>query len=152
MSQYCTFGVSDLAFAIAVEDVQEVLRTQPETPVPLASPAVRGLLNLRGEIVTSIDMRTRLNLPPAETEPPINVIVRLGHERVSLAVDTIGDVIETEPNHWRPAPDTLLPPVRDVVSGVLALPDDLRLILDPQSTTVLNSSGPHSSSHDGGKP
>ena len=131
-SQYCTFWVDGLFFGVAVSSVQEVLRYQSLTAVPSAPEAIRGLINLRGQIVTAVDLRCRLGLPPrADGELPMNVIVRSRGEVVSLLVDDIGDVItpsgglETEP-----APANVPSVVQDVLTGVLALPDALLLVLD----------------------
>src|SRR5690348_8953193 len=90
-AQYCTFWVDGLFFGVAVGAVQEVLRYQPLTAVPSAPEAVQGLINLRGQIVTALDLRCRLGLPPREGEAlPMNVIVRSRGEVVSLLVDVIG--------------------------------------------------------------
>src|SRR3546814_6326109 len=76
-SLHCTFRVAGLDFGVAVEDVQEVLRHQEMTPVPRPPEAVRGLINLRGQIVIALDLRLRLGLPArAADERPMNVIVR----------------------------------------------------------------------------
>ncbi|WP_300600701.1 chemotaxis protein CheW, partial [uncultured Nocardioides sp.] len=81
----CTFWVDGLYFGLQVEHVQEVLRYQQLTVVPCAPDAVHGLINLRGQIVTALDLRCRLGLPPRpEGELPMNVIVRSRGEVVSL--------------------------------------------------------------------
>ena len=129
--QYCTFWVDDLYFGVAVAEVQEVLRHQPMTPVPRANEAVRGLINLRGQIVTALDLRVRLGLPPRpEGALPMNVIVRSRGEVVSLLVDDIGDVIDTSGLELEPAPANVPSVVQDVVHGVLALPEAVLLVLD----------------------
>lgn len=132
--QYCTFWVADLFFGVAVDEVQEVLRHQPMTPVPRADEAVTGLINLRGQIVTAVDLRVRLGLParPAE-QVPMNVIVRSRGEVVSLLVDDIGDVID--PGRMggvdaQPVPSNMPRGVQDVVRGVRPLPDAILLVLD----------------------
>lgn len=134
--QYCTFWVDGLFFGVEVSGVQEVLRYQPLTVVPSAPEAIQGLINLRGQIVTAVDLRCRLGLPPRpEDALPMNVIVRSRGEVVSLLVDDIGDVI-TATNEsggeleLEPAPANVPSVVQDVVSGVLALPDSILLVLD----------------------
>ncbi|MFL6156645.1 MAG: chemotaxis protein CheW, partial [Marmoricola sp.] len=93
-SQYCTFWVDGLFFGVSVTVVQEVLRYQPLTAVPSAPEAIQGLINLRGQIVTAVDLRCRLGLPQRPDDAlPMNVIVRSRGEVVSLLVDDIGDVI-----------------------------------------------------------
>lgn len=132
--QYCTFWVSGLFFGVAVDEVQEVLRLQPMTPVPRADEAVTGLINLRGQIVTAVDLRVRLGLPARDAgEVPMNVIVRSRGEVVSLLVDDIGDVID--PGRLggvdaQPAPSNMPREVQDVVRGVRPLPDTILLVLD----------------------
>ncbi len=103
--QFCTFVVEGLVFGIQVEHVQEVLMHQEMTPVPLAPRTVRGLLNLRGQIVTAIEMRTRLGLRdrPADSLPTI-VVVRVGEDIVSLLVDEIGDVVDIGADGVEPPP------------------------------------------------
>ena len=129
--QYCTFWVAGLFFGVAVDEVQEVLRRQPMTPVPRADRAVTGLINLRGQIVTAVDLRVRLGLPDREgDELPMNVIVRSRGEVVSLLVDDIGDVIDTAGVDPHPVPSTMPRAVQDVVRGVRPLSDSILLVLD----------------------
>ncbi|UDY24092.1 chemotaxis protein CheW [Nocardioides sp. Kera G14] len=131
VNQYCSFWVAGLFFGVDVAEVQEVLRTQPMTPVPRASEAVRGLINLRGQIVTAVDMRVRLGLPPRpEGTLPMNVIVRSRGEVVSLLVDDIGDVIDTAGLEIEPAPSNLPESVKEVIDGVRPLPEAILLVLD----------------------
>src|SRR5439155_869714 len=93
--QFCTFLVRGMLFGLEVTRIQEVIRYQPLTAVPLTSPVIAGLINLRGQIVTAIDLRIRLGLPPREPdERPLNVVVRTADGPVSLLVDDIGDVIQ----------------------------------------------------------
>ena len=94
-SQLCTFFVGDYHFGVDVLQVQEVLRFHEMTAVPLAPPVVRGLINLRGQIVTALDLRHRLGLQPAAPHVEhANVIVRTHDGAVSLLVDEVGDVID----------------------------------------------------------
>jgi purine-binding chemotaxis protein CheW len=135
--QYSTFYVDGLMFGIDVSTVQEIIRYQTMTPVPLASPMVRGLINLRGQIVTAVDLRRRLGLPDRENEhevPPMNVVIRVQDEVVSLLVDQIGDVIETDNIPFEPAPETLDPVMKHIVSGIYKLDGKLLLTLNPEHT------------------
>jgi len=130
-SQYCTFWVDGLFFGVGVECVQEVLRYQHLTAVPSAPEAIQGLINLRGQIVTALDLRCRLGLPPRPDDAlPMNVIVRSRGEVVSLLVDDIGDVIDTSGLELEPAPANVPSVVQDALRGVLALPDSILLVLD----------------------
>lgn len=129
--QFCTFTLGDLFLGIEVLQVQEVIRPQAVTRVPLGPKSVRGLINLRGQIVTAIELRERLGLPPrADHEEPMNVVVRTDEGAVSLLVDAIGDVIEVEEQQHEPLPETLSPAARALVRGVYKLPTQLMLVLD----------------------
>lgn len=127
--QYCTFHLGELFLGISVEHVQEVIRFQEMTRVPLAEDTVRGLINLRGQIVTAIDLRRRFRLPPRE-ERPMNVVVREGDEALSFLVDEIGDVVEVPAELVEAPPATLTGPTRELVSQVCKLEGRLLLILD----------------------
>lgn len=129
--QYATFRVADHYLGIGVLEVQEVLREQRVTQVPLAPPAVAGLINLRGQIVPELDMRRILHLPP---RPPdavtFSVVVRSEHGAVSLIVDQIDDVLELDASSSEPVPKNVEPRVRALLCGIHQLPEQLLLILD----------------------
>jgi len=130
-NQFCTFHVGSLFLGIDVQQVQEVIRYQEMTSVPLAPSAVSGLINLRGQIVTAIDLRCRLGLPLRATdELPMNVVVRDGENAVSLLVDRIGDVVEVDDDLFELPPATVSENVRTLIRGVYKLPDGLLLVLD----------------------
>jgi len=129
--QFATFTVDKLLFGIEVYRVQEVIRYQDMTAVPLAARGAAGLINLRGEVVTAIDMRTRLGLPPRpEGEMPMNVVVRVDDEPVSLLVDTIGDVAQVSAEQFEEPPETMIGPGRALVLGAYKLETQLLLALD----------------------
>ncbi|MCW2726133.1 MAG: putative CheW protein [Frankiales bacterium] len=131
MNQFSTFRVADQLFGVDVGRVQEVIRYQPMTPVPMARPAVAGLINLRGQVVTAVDLRVQLGLPPrAEGELPLNVVVRTGEEAVSLLVDSIGDVVDTTGDLFEAPPETVSGPARELISGAYKLEGKLLLALD----------------------
>lgn len=136
--QYCTFYAGNMYFGIWVREVQEVLLYQDMVRVPLASPVVRGLINLRGQIVTAIDLRRRLGLPdrPADIDP-MNVVVRTDDGAVSLLVDEIGDVVEVDERTFEAAPETLTGRTRELIEGVYKLDGQLLLILDAAKTVDL---------------
>jgi len=136
--QYSTFYVGDLFFGVDVLQVQEVLRYQQMTRVPLAPEVVEGLINLRGEIVTAIDMRRRLGLEArAEGTTPMNMVVRTGGGAVSLLVDGIGDVIEVTADTFENVPDNVEPRIRELLGGVHKLDGRLLLVLDIEKTIAL---------------
>lgn len=133
--QAATFMVSDLLLGIDVRDVQEILRPQAMTPVPLAPGVVEGLINLRGQIVTALDLRDRIGLPPRGAEErasrrPMNVVVRTGENATSLLVDGVGDVVEVEEQSLEAPPDNLPPATRELVKGIHKLDERLLLVLD----------------------
>ena len=136
--QFCTFHVGTLFLGIEVLAVQEVIWAQAMTRVPLADRAVRGLVNLRGQIVTAIDLRERLGLPPlAGDRAATNVVVRTDDGPVSLLVDEIGDVLDTEEADYEDPPETLDPGAREFIRGVYKLPDRLLLVLDTEKALGL---------------
>ena len=129
--QFCTFFLDRLFFGVPVEKVQEIIRYQYMTRVPLAPTEVGGLINLRGQIVTAIELRQRLELPPRPREQdPLNVVVCTRDETVSLLVDEIGDVLEVTEDLFERPPDTLTGKVRELIRGAYKLQDSLLLILD----------------------
>jgi purine-binding chemotaxis protein CheW len=137
-SQVCTFWVAGLQFGVSVHKVQEVLRYREMSPVPRSPDAVSGLINLRGQIVTAIDLRSRLEFGPrADGTVPLNVVVHSRGEVVSLLVDDIGDVLDLDDLLVLPVPSTLPDAVRDVSSGVVALPDSILLVLEPDRAADL---------------
>ena len=132
MSQLSTFHVGKYLFGVDVSLVQEVVRLQQMTPVPLATGEIAGLINLRGEVLTAIDLRARLGLPPAEASgrEPVNVVVRVDDEPVSLLVDEIGDGVDVGPGSFEAPPDTLDATLRQLILGAHKLDAGLLLVLD----------------------
>jgi purine-binding chemotaxis protein CheW len=130
--QYCTFELGDLYLGIEVQRVQEVLRAQEMTRVPLASRVVEGLINLRGQIVTAIDLRRRLGLPEREGGRPTNVVIRTQDGAISLLVDEIGDVVEVNQARCEDTPPTVPAEMQALVRGVVKFDDRLMLILDAE--------------------
>ena len=137
-TQLCTFYADGLYFGIDVREVQEVLQYQEMVRVPLAADVVQGLINLRGQIVTAIDLRRRLDLPEREDAvDPMNVVVRSDDGAVSLLVDEIGDVVEVEEAAFEPAPENLSGRARELIDGVFKLDGQLLLVLDAQKAIDL---------------
>ncbi|MFT4745148.1 MAG: purine-binding chemotaxis protein CheW [Nitriliruptoraceae bacterium] len=139
-TQLCTLVVGSALFGVDVLRVQEVIRSQPMTNVPRAHPAVGGLINLRGQIVTAIDLRARLGLPSSTApEPLMHVVVRTDEGAVSFLVDDVGDVIELASLKRERAPDTLAPHMRELITAVYKLDDALLLQLDADRLVELPS-------------
>ena len=129
--QYCTFYLDQCVFRIELTRIQELLPSQEMTPVPLSSSVVRGLINLRGQIVTAIDMRRLLKLGDSKSdEPPMNVVLHDDGEAVSLLVDQIGDVVEVEDHYFEPPPETLQGSIRSLIQGTYKMRKQLMLVLD----------------------
>jgi purine-binding chemotaxis protein CheW len=130
-SQFCTFYLGKVLFGVELKGVQEVIRSLGMTRVPLAPAVVSGLINLRGQIVTAVDLRRQLQMEPA---PPgarvMNVVVRSEDGAVSLLVDEIGDVVEVEESSFEAPPETLRGSVRSMILGVHKLNDRLMHVLD----------------------
>ena len=136
--QFSTFFVGDLFFGVDVLQVQEVLRSQQMTSVPQAPGVIEGLINLRGQIVTAIDMRRRLGLPqrPGD-QAPMNIVVRTIDGAVSLLVDEIGDVLDMDAATYERPPQNLDPAAKELIRGVYKLKDRLLLVLDEERTVDL---------------
>ncbi len=132
-NRYCTFRLADLYIGIEVMRVQEVLRSQGTTPIPLTTPIIGGLMNLRGEIVTTVDLRCRLGLDPLEDgAESMNVVIRNADGVISLLVDEIDDVIEVDDEAFEAVPATIRSPLRDLILGVYKLDGQLLLVLDAE--------------------
>lgn len=136
--QFATFTLNSLFLGVDVLKVQEVIRYQTMTRVPTAPAMVEGLINLRGQIITAIDLRLRLDLPPRpEDQLPMNVVVRTDDGALSLLVDEIGDVVEIADGSFERIPETVTGVVRDLVTGVYKLDGKLLLILDTEKAANL---------------
>ena len=139
--QYSTFFLDGLYFGVAVLKVQELIRHQEMTRVPLAPSMVRGLINLRGQIVTAIDLRCRFDMPERQAgDVPMNVVVRTDDGAVSLLVDEIGDVVEVQEEQFERAPETLRGRANDLVTGVYKMQERLLLVLDVDKTIAVDRS------------
>ncbi len=126
-----TLYINGQQFGIPILQVQDVLRPQLVTPIPLSSPEIQGALNLRGRIVTAIDMRTRLRLPASDIQKsPMSVVVEHEHELFSLLVDKIGDVMRLKKDKFDKIPSTLDPIWQEVANGIYRLDGTLLVVLD----------------------
>ena len=139
--QFCTFYLDDLFFGIDVLKVQEIIRYQEMTQVPLAPSVICGLINLRGQVVTAMDLRPRLGLGERTSdELPMNVIIRTEDDTVSFLVDEIGDVVEPDEDTFEPPPETIGSSVRKLINGVYKLDGRLLLVMDAERTMDLTAS------------
>ena len=136
--QFTTFVLDGHLFGVEVETVQEVIRYQQTTRVPLAPASVGGLINLRGQVIPALDLRHRLGMPERPSgQLPMNVVVRTEDGAVSLLVDQIGEVIETDVQHFESPPDTVTAQARDLIRGAYKLEATLLLALDVPRTVEL---------------
>lgn len=146
--QFATFFVDNLLFGVEVLRVQEVLRYQEMTPVPRAAEVIEGLINLRGQIVTAVDVRRRLGLSPRESErTPMNMVVRSDDGAVSLLVDEIGDVLDVEESAFEQVPENISTGIRELTTGVYKLKDRLLLVLDTSKAIDINTNGGRQQAH-----
>ena len=126
-----TFRVDGEMFGIDVADVQEVTKLQELTPVPLAPAAVSGLMNLRGQVVTVIDLRHRLGFTPRDAGAAgVNVVIRSDRGAVSLLVDAVDGFRDVSDEDFVERPDTVRGPARELVLGAYQLPGELLLALN----------------------
>jgi purine-binding chemotaxis protein CheW len=139
--QYSTFRVADMFMGIELTKVQELLRSQEMTSVPLAPPAIEGLINLRGQIVTALDVRRILGLPAVEPghSLPMNIVIRSEGGPVSLLVDEICDVLDVPLDTATPLPENMPAAQKDLLDGVYQLDSELLLVLN--TDRVLETAG-----------
>jgi purine-binding chemotaxis protein CheW len=138
--QFCTLHLAGHLFGVPVKRVQEVIPYQPMTRVPLANPVIDGLINLRGQIVTAIDLRKRLEFEARDIDQrSMNVVVQTPGGVVSLLVDAIGDVVEVEDTIYEAPPKTLTGIAKDLITGVYKFDDHLLLELDIDKAVTVES-------------
>lgn len=139
---FVTVRLGDATFGAPVLKVQDVVAEAPLNRVPQAPPEVAGVLNLRGRIVTAIDMRRRLGLPPREGNC-VSVIVEHGAELYALVVDDVGDVVWMSEAEREAPPVTLSAHWRALIAGLHRRDDMLLLVLDVEAVLTLNHSQAH---------
>jgi purine-binding chemotaxis protein CheW len=131
---YVTMSIGGQLFGIPVLKVQDVLGSQTITRVPLAPVEVAGSLNLRGRIVTAVDVRLRLGLPKRDSEKQaMSVVVEHEGELYSLLVDSVGEVLSLESRDYQRNPPTLNPRLREFSDGIYRLNDSLLVVLSVSS-------------------
>lgn len=127
--QYCTFFVDGLLFGVEVLNVQEIMSEYNVEAVPLSPATIAGLVNHRGQIVTAIDMRRRLDLSPTDSKLSRMLVVRCQDETFGLLVDKIGDVLSVNSRDYESAPENVHEGAKTLVEGAYKLPDCLLLPL-----------------------
>lgn len=147
--QVCTFRLGDQLCGIDVANIQEVLRFQTVTEVPLAPREVTGLINLRGRIVTAIDLRMRLGLEPrGDGSHPMNVVISRDEGEVSLLVDQIGDVVEVTDEEMEEVPETVEESFKAYLKGIYKLEGEFLLLLDAEKAIATLESEPVDNTED----
>ncbi|MDZ7962117.1 MAG: chemotaxis protein CheW [Aulosira sp. DedQUE10] len=144
--QLCTFFLNGIFFGIDVQQVQEVIRPQVMTPVPLAPPDICGLINLRGQILTVIDLQQRLDMGESAMRTTtlkdelqgFNIVVSTNDEVVSLLVDDVGDVLEFTQNTFQPPPATLKGKMHQMLAGAYPHAGGFLLVLDTKKILDAN--------------
>ncbi|OFW84116.1 MAG: chemotaxis protein CheW [Alphaproteobacteria bacterium GWF2_58_20] len=140
MQQFVTVTIASQMFGIPVLQIQDILAPQQTTRIPLAPKEVAGGLNLRGRIVTAIDIRNRLDLPPREKgDSSMNIVVEHGGELYSLIVDQVGEVLSLPEGQFEKDPTTMDAIWHDVSNGIYRLPDRLMLVLDVAKILTFDS-------------
>ena len=127
---FVTFTIANQLFGIPVLKVQDVLSSHNITRIPLAPPEIAGSLNLRGRIVTAMDVRLRLGLPPRDRKGSMSIVAEHGGELYSLMVDSVGEVLALKGSAWERNPPTLDPKFRDYSLGIYRLDGKLLVVLD----------------------
>lgn len=127
---YVHFHIGRMGFLLGIQQVQEVMMAQAMTPVPLASPLIAGLINLRGQIVPAIDLRIALGEPPADRLAAMDVVVRSDAGAFALLVDEVHDVLETTPTMLTDPPANLSGTLRELTTAVCKRPGQLLLVMD----------------------
>ena len=130
-TRFVTFTLDARLYGVRVESVQEVLRGLPRTRIPLAPPTMAGLINLRGQVLSAVDLREQLGLTTYDAESDqMLVVIRVAGESVALVVDSIGAVVDVEDDQFEPPPDTLNDSSRELLLGAYKLDSTLLLALD----------------------
>ena len=127
---YSSFWLADRWYGIEVMRVQEVTRPLAFTPVPLAPPYVKGLINLRGQLATLVDLRSYLGLGESMQEKSMFVFCQAGGQLIALLVDQIGDVVETHSEQFETTPEVLAGDIRAVLGGIYKIKKDILSVLD----------------------
>ena len=140
MTEYVTVTIGDHMFGLPIFRVQDVFVPDRLTRVPLAPPEVAGILNLRGRVVTAIDMRSRLDLGLRPAGAPVMAIgIETKGESYGLLVDAVGEVMALRNSACEPKPANLDPRLSRVAAGIYRLEHQLMVVLDVDRVLDINS-------------
>jgi purine-binding chemotaxis protein CheW len=138
-SMFVTMTVRGQLCGIPVLSVRDIIVTQAMTRIPLAPPEIAGSMNLRGRIVTAIDLRRRLGLPSRDSgQPGMSVVVERQGELYSLVVDSVREVIECDDREMEPNPPTLGAAWREFSTGIYRLQSGLLVVLNTERVLAIN--------------
>jgi len=138
--EFSAFYVADLLIGVNILQVEEINRHVTLTPVPHAPECVRGVINLRGEVVTVMDLRTILGLPPGTISASTrNVVVNSRGEQIGLLVDRIADVVKAQSDAIEPTPANVSGVDGRFFKGVVKLEKELMVILDVDAALTSNT-------------
>ncbi len=136
---FVTLTLAGQLCGVAVSAVRDVLRLQPVAPVPLAPPEIAGNLNLRGRIVTAIDLRCRLRLPVAAGLHPMALVTENEGELYALLVDHVSEVLTPDPDCFEANPSTLPVLWARFSTGLYRLENALMIVLDLPRVLALSA-------------
>jgi purine-binding chemotaxis protein CheW len=136
--KYASFYLNGICFGVPIENVQEVLEFQEITPVPLSAAVLPGIINLRGQILTTINLKARLDLAENESDTQsMMIVVRTSEGPMNLVVDKIGNVLDVDASQFEKPTETLKAGVRAVTQHVCKLEGFLLLVLDTEKIIQL---------------
>lgn len=136
--QYATFRLGSELFGIPILQVQEILLAQAITPVPRAPDYILGLLGLRGQIVTAVDLKRRLGVSAPAAESPCQIVARARESTAALQVDRIGDVMQVEASALQPPPESLGEVDTRFLEGVCLLEEEILAVLNVAAVLEVN--------------
>jgi purine-binding chemotaxis protein CheW len=141
--EFVTVLIADQLFGLPITHVHDVFMVDRLTRVPLASPEIAGILNLRGRVVTTIDMRRRLDLPAREAGRGRVMALGIEHrgESYGLLIDSVGEVMKISTANCDPNPVNLDPRWAQVADGVVQLDGRLMVVLDVERVLEIKTIG-----------
>lgn len=134
--QFVTMFIDDQLFGVPTQQIQDAHVLADITPVPLAPPEIAGVLNIRGKIVTAINLRVRLGLPEREDRTGMSILVEHDHDLYSLMIDSVRDVVDLPNSQQETVPINLDRRWREVAESVYRL--DGSLMVETSVPRLLN--------------